>query len=223
MGDVRSAAVELTVGELLKKCSERPPNEAAWLEFVRRYNTTIKSFVVRTYHRKSRIDPDRKLQFPEDTIEDLVQGVYIKLVEDQNSALDRFEGEHENSIFKYLGMISMNVVIDHFREVTAQKRPKITVSLDQLLMRGDSPFPATDSDITFLEEEIEQALNKVVKRKNRDRDILIFKLRFYEELTLNEIAEALGLGLSPVSIGSILNRVVSKIKPILARSRGIQL
>ena len=222
-GDARSVSLDLTVGELLKKCSERPPDEGAWEEFLRRYHATIKSFVIRTYHKKAWIDPDRKLQFPDDMIEDLVQGVYIKLVEDQNSALERFEGEHENSIFKYLGMISMNVVRDHFREVTAQKRPKVTVSLDQLLSRGDASFPAADTNITFAEDEIEQVLLKVVKGRNRERDILIFKLRFYEELTLNEIAETQGLKLSPVSIGSILNRIVLKMKPILARSRGIKL
>jgi RNA polymerase sigma factor (sigma-70 family) len=233
-GNVRPVPDELTVGELLKKCSERPPDDAAWQEFVRRYHMTIKSFVMRTYHQKARIDPDRRVQFPEDMIEDLVQGVYIKLVEDQNSALERFEGEHENSIFKYLGMISMNVVRDHFREVMAQKRPRITVSLDQLLMRGDRALSderaigvenkfSAESDIAFAEEEIEQALKKVVKGRNRERDILIFKLRFYEEMTLSEIAKTLGLDLSPVSVGSILNRIVLKIKPILARPRGIRL
>jgi RNA polymerase sigma factor (sigma-70 family) len=221
---------ELTVGELLKKCSERPPDEAAWEEFVRRYHTTIKSFVARTYHQKARVDLDRRPQFPEDMIEDLVQGVYIKLVEYQNSALERFEGMHENSIFQYLGMISMNVVRDHFREVTAQKRPKVTVSIEQLLMRGDRALTderpirvESESSITFAEDEIEQALKKVVKGRNKERDTLIFKLKFYEDLTLNEITKQLGLNLSPVSVGSIINRIVAKIRPILARSRGIDL
>ncbi|HST24261.1 MAG TPA: hypothetical protein VLR90_24375, partial [Blastocatellia bacterium] len=66
---------EITVGELLKRCSKRPPDEAAWEEFVRRYHTTIKSFVRRTYHQKAGARPEREMQFPEDTIEDLVQVV----------------------------------------------------------------------------------------------------------------------------------------------------
>lgn len=234
MGDVRPVPDEITVGELLKKCSERPADQAAWDEFVRRYHVTIKSFVRRTYHQKARVDPEREPQFPEDMIEDLVQSVYMKLVEDGNSALKHFEGEHENSIFQYLGMISMNVVRDHVRVMTAKKRPRVTVSLDQLLMRGDRAFPeesviaiesapVTENGVTFAEDEIEQALKKVVKGKNRDRDALIFKLRFYEGLTFSEITEALGLDLSPVSVGSIINRIVGKIKPILARTHGIRL
>lgn len=220
---------EIKVGELLKRCSKRPPDQAAWEEFVRRYHMTIKSFVRRTYHQKARVDPER--EFPEDTIDDLVQTVYIKLIEGGNSALARFEGEHENSIFQYLGMISMNAVRDHFRAIRAQKRPK-TISLDQLLMNRSfheenvvaiENWSTAETNITFTEDEIDQVLNKMKKNKNRDRDILIFKLHFYEGLTFREITESLALNLSPVSVGSIINRTVDKIRPPLARARGIPL
>ena len=227
---------EITVGELLKKCSKRPPDEAAWNEFVRRFHMTIKSFVRRTYHLRVGDDPDREQQFPEDTIEDLVQVVYMKLIEDGNSALERFEGEHEHSIFKYLGMISKNVVLDHVRGIKARKRPRITVSIDEMLLKGDIAYPeesfivadsasgtVTENDAALIKDEIEQALKMKVKGKNRDRDITIFKLRFYDGLTFSEITKALNLDLSPVSVGSILNRIVTRIKPILARTRGIRL
>ena len=231
---MRSVPDELTVGELLKKCSKRPPDEAAWDEFVRRYHMTIKSFVRRTYQQKTRVDHERGTQFPDDMIDDLVQAVYQKLVEGGSSALERFEGEHEHSIYKYLGMISTNVVIDYIRWVKADKRPKVTVSIDEMLLRGDVAFPEDsfivaesgadgENDINFIKDEIEQALKKVVRGKNRERNVLIFKLRFYEGLTFGEITKALNLTLSPVSIGSILNRIVAHIKPILARTRGIRL
>lgn len=225
---MRPVPDEITVGELLKRCSKRPPDQAAWEEFVRRYHLTIKSFVRRTYHQKARVDHER--EFPEDTIEDLVQTVYIKLIEGGNSALERFEGEHENSIFQYLGMISMNAVRDHFRAIRAQKRPK-TISLDQLLMNRSFPeenaiaienWSAAENHITFTEDEIDQVLNRMIRNKKRDRDILIFKLHFYEGLTFREITESLDLGLSPVSVGSIINRTVDKIRPPLVRARGIK-
>jgi len=47
---------------------------------------------------------------------------------------------------------------------------------------------------------------------------LIFKLRYYEGLTLSEITTALGLDLSPVSVGSILNRITVKLKSILEQT-----
>ena len=123
MGDVRSVAVQLTVHELLKRCLQRPPNEGAWREFVQRYHGAIKTSVAKTFHLRASQETDRRAQFPEDLIDDLVQVVYMRLVEEGNRALDRFEGEHENSIFQYLGIISVNVVRDHFREAKAQKRP----------------------------------------------------------------------------------------------------
>lgn len=218
---------EWSVADLLAECSRRPPNDAAWNEFVRRYNSTIKSNVVKTFFLKVREETDRKTQFPEDLIEDLVQAVYLRLVEDRNRALDRFQGEHENSIYQYLSMISINVVKDYFREMRAQKRPKMSVSLDALLeISGDSPLlnhtvggingtPMTDSDLSFLMEEVEHALKKSVSGKNKDRDIMIFKLRFYKGLTLEEITQVMSLDISAISVGSILNRILKKVRPLL--------
>jgi RNA polymerase sigma factor (sigma-70 family) len=221
----------LTVAELLKLCSKRPPDEAAWQEFVRRYNTTIKAHVVRTFHKKAREESDRKPQFTEDMIEDLVQAVYMRLVEDQNRALERFEGEYENSIFQYLGMISINVVRDYFREAKAQKRPKVTYSLDEMLEKsGDSPMfkeaqsrldgrAMTETSVGYTMDEIERVLRKAVSGRHRDRDIMIFKLRYCDGLTLEEIKQAMNLDLSPISVGSILNRITFKMKPMLMRER----
>ena len=232
MGDARSVAVELTVHELLMQCLQRPPDEDAWREFVHRYHGAIRTSVARTFHLRASQEADRRAQFPDDLIEDLVQVVYVRLVEEGNRALDRFEGQHENSIFQYLGIISVNVVRDHFREAKAQKRPKLSFSLDELmenageggvLKEAVSSFDGSvsigqSSGITM--EDVEVALKRSVSRRHRDRDALIFKLRYYEGLTLEEIKKALALDISPIGIGSILNRINSKLRPKLARSRG---
>jgi RNA polymerase sigma factor (sigma-70 family) len=216
---------EWTVSELLERCSRQPYDDAAWEEFVRRYQSTIRSNVIKTFHRKAQEDLDRKPQFPEDLIEDLVQEVYKRLIADCNRALTRFEGEFANSIYQYLAMISINVVRDHFREVRAQKRPKVSYSLDEMLENGDNPQligplshsdgrPASPSSMCDL-DEIEEVLRKVMTGKNRARDIFIFQLRFYEGLTLEEIARVTGGKLSAISVGSILNRTLKKIKRVL--------
>ena len=238
-GDMDSSTSEWTVAELLKRCAARPADDAAWHEFVRRYHSTIRANVMKTFHRKAREDVDRKPQFPEDLVEDLVQAVYMRLVEDSNRALERFEGEHENSIYNYLSIISINVVRDHFRETRAQKRPKVSFSLDELIEQS--------GDVAFLEdpsarpnnhywgpaataptmEDIEQALKRCVSGKNRERDTLIFKLRFYQGLTLDEITQVMGLDISPISVGSILNRILKRLRPLLEltngnRARGVE-
>lgn len=215
-----------SVVDLLNRCTRRPPDEAAWEEFVRRYHMTIRSNVIKTFNKKSQEEADRKPQFPEDLTEDLVQAVYVRLVEEGSNALTRFEGEYENSIYQYLAMISINVVRDYFREVRAQKRPKISFSLDELLeSTGDGALGDAISSLdgsqligsteSFTMDEIDSALKKVASGKNRDRDIAIFKLRYYEGLTLEEITKTLQLDISAISVGSILNRMIKKLLPLL--------
>ncbi|MCI0490029.1 MAG: AAA family ATPase [Blastocatellia bacterium] len=225
--DVYLPASRWSITELLSRCSSRPLDEVAWQEFVRRYHSTIRANVLKTYYSKAKKEMDRKPQFLEDMIEDLVQTVYIKLIENQSAALNHFVGKHDNSIYQYLGIISINVVRDYFREVMAKKRPKVSFSLDQLLeISGDSPLlgeaisdidgsPLDEGGAYFTVEDVESALRKVVSSKNRDRDIAIFKMRYYEGLTLDEISEAIGPNMSAVSVGSVLNRIVKRLNPLL--------
>jgi len=226
MGEALSVAVELTVHELLTQCMRRPPDEGAWREFVHRYHGAIRASVARTFHLRASQESDRRAQFPDDLIEDLVQVVYMRLVEEGNRALDRFQGEHENSIFQYLGIIAVNVVRDHFREARAQKRPKLSFSLDELLdntgeggilKNAVTDGPSGPGTVTL--EDLEGALIRSVSR-HRDRDALIFKLRYYEGMTLEEIKKALGLDISPIGIGSILNRINGKLRLRLAQPHG---
>jgi len=218
---------ELGAAELIARCSVRPVDEDAWQEFVRRYHTTIRTAVLKTFRGKSREEPDRREQFPDDTAEDLVQAVYCRLVDHRSQALQRFKGRHDNSIYQYLMMISVNVVRDHFREMKALKRPKITYSLDEILAadgtaalyaertRVEAALPA-GADAIYTMEEIENALKKAVGWKNRDRDMLIFKLYYFEGLTLDEILTLLDLGITAVGVNSILNRIARRMRLLLA-------
>lgn len=229
MGDVPTVEA-LTVPELLERCVKNPPDEAAWEEFVRRYQSTIRASVAKTFQRKALEELERRPQFPDDQIDDLVQAVYVRLVEEGRRAIQSFAGEHDNSIYQYLSMIAVNVVRDHFREAKALKRPKVCFSLDELTEKvGDGILssavvsrldgsPATNSSRTLTREELDEALERAVRDRHRERDILIFKLRYYDGLTLDEIKCTLRLDLSPISVGSILNRIAVRLKPLLDQS-----
>lgn len=209
-------ASEWTITELLSRCANRPPDEVAWQEFVRRFHTTIRTHVHKTFHRKVREEIERKEQFPEDVVEDLVQLVYCRLVENRSRALLQFQGEHANSIYQYLAMISVNVVRDHFREAKAQKRPKLSHSLEELLDSGGNDLPVQRPfetvDPVELQRQIDLALKKSVTGKNRDRDITIFKLHYFEGLSSEDIIKTLGLEISAIGVNSILSRIVRKMK-----------
>ena len=173
-------------------------------------------------------ETDRRRQFPQYSIDDLVQAVYLHLVKQNNHALDRFRGRYEESIYRYLAVISINVVRDHFREVRAYRRPKISYSLDDLL-RNDAErgVPEVVCDISgeptgsgkqkITMEDIDAALKKAAVRKHRDRDILIYKLRYLDELTLEEIRNVLGLEMSTYGIGSLVSRMNDRLRLRLSR------
>jgi RNA polymerase sigma factor (sigma-70 family) len=227
-----SALSELTVNELLRRCAARPVDEDAWQEFVRRYHTTIRVFVTRTLKQRLYTDPELKQQNPDATEDDLVQAVYAKLVNDPGT-LERFAGEFDNSIFQYLGIIATNVVRDHFRVVLALKRPRVTFSLDQLTSDSDqmlakegfditSSSPDAQRDLTVTQAEIEEALGGILKGRNGARDILIFKLRFFEGIGPAEIVRSLGGELTAPAVSSIINRTVLRIRPILASKYGMR-
>jgi RNA polymerase sigma factor (sigma-70 family) len=222
-------ADELTTHALLRRCQQRPPDEGAWQEFVRRYHPVIEGTVAKVFHQKWGQELERRSQFREDSIDDLVQAVYLRLIEDNNRVLKAFHGKLENSFPAYLSIISMNVVKDHFRRTKADKRPKITVSLDELRENdGEGSLfkdPSCDTDIkasgtpghSFTIEDIDALLNKALNLRNRDRNILIYKLRYFDELTLTEIKKTLGLDMSTLGIGAILSRTNSRLRQLIQK------
>jgi RNA polymerase sigma factor (sigma-70 family) len=217
-------ASEWAVDVLLRRCSRRPPDDVAWAEFVRRYDNTIRANVQRTFNRKARSESDRRQQFRDDETEDLTQLVYIRLVEGHCRALKRFEGEYTNSIYQYLAMIAVNVVRDHFRETKAQKRPKISHSLEQLLESGDGVLrgEAVVGDESVGRptlEDIENALRRSVSWKHRDRDMLIFRLHYFDGLSSDEIIKVMQLDITSIGVNSILSRTMKKMRSSLFPGR----
>lgn len=214
----------------MRRCQERPPDEAAWQEFVRRYHSVITANVANSFHLKAGAEFERQPQFAQNSIDDLVQTVYFRLIEDDCRVLKAFRGELENSLPAYLTMISRNVVKDHFRGIKASKRPKISFSLDELLETGGDggllkglssdidgkPSGTAAAEITI--EEIDVLLKKSLTRRDRDRNILIFKLRYCDGLTLEEIRNALGLEMSTKGIASILSRVTARIRSTVQKT-----
>ena len=110
----------------------------------------------------------------------------------------------------------------------------MTFSLDQLSEEGDYalveegfeisvPSPDMQRYITVTQSEIEEVLHRVLKGPRSARDILIFKLRFFDGIGASEIARTLGEGLTTPGVSSILTRTVLRIRPILARKYGMRL
>ncbi len=144
--------------------------------------------------------------------EDLFQETWIRVLlrGAQFNGKSRFD--------TWLFTIARNLVIDLSRKRTM-------ASLDEMSEGGDNerPFEIVDTDPSPLDQfrsgedraEVQQVL---VHLEPRSREVLV--LRFYEELSLEEIATITGAPLSTVK--SRLYRGLAAVKPELARVRAMR-
>ena len=144
--------------------------------------------------------------------EDLFQETWIRVLlrGAQFNGKSRFD--------TWLFTIARNLVIDLSRKRTM-------ASLDEMSEGGDNerPFEILDTEPSPLDQfrsgedraEVHQVL---VHLEPRSREVLV--LRFYEELSLEEIASITGAPLSTVK--SRLYRGLASVKPELARLRSIR-
>jgi len=158
------------------------------------------------------------------TVQDLVQEVYLNLLKNDCKALTCFIGASENSIYTYLGIIARNVVCNYVTKMNAQKRPNIDKPLNDtssgfndyeifnISQINKEPIEQ-DLLLEMLKEEIDLILNQNLKDKYKERNKLIFKLYFYEEFSPDEIASKLGF---TVTAKRVLN-LVAEFKTLLRR------
>ena len=112
---MNSAANALSMTEIAQRCLIRPVDEPAWQEFVRRFHSTIVASVSQAYQFKmpnNKTDDERSY---EKTIDDLVQAVYRRLVENRSQALSCFEAYKSDSIYQYIAIISYKSVFTYAR------------------------------------------------------------------------------------------------------------
>lgn len=102
--------------QLAVRCSERPVDEMAWQEFVRRFHATIRASVLKTLSLTGAMDNGNM-------VEELTQAVYLRLIADQSLALKEVECARADSMNKYLMLISISVVRDHLRKQFPMSRP----------------------------------------------------------------------------------------------------
>ena len=224
---------KLTNTELVKLCAREPRNRNAWLEFYSRFDERIWLVVFRecraniTYEMTSQLNQ---------VVQDLVQEVYLRLVEKKCKALKAYEGACENSIYIYLGTIAKNVVRNYVIKMAAQKRPSIEKFIydTSFVTEGgretlvSDRFQSNYGDIEdefrleILEEEIEDILDKCLKGKDRERNKIIFKLYFYEGFSSEEITSQFSFNLSSKRIGNIISEVKQELrKKLLQRKMAV--
>jgi RNA polymerase sigma factor (sigma-70 family) len=208
----RQGRSDLPSADLLRECGRKVTDVALWEALQDRFHRQITTYVLRTiriHHGKADAD----------VASDLVQEVYLRLLEDKGRLMTSFRGETEFAVLAFLGRISMGVVTDFFRSQQAGKRmPAEIISLDQA-RRLENENRADDVDVTSILSwiDVSRLMESEPDRRNATRNVLIFKLHYVEGLTVREISQYRSFNLTETAIEVILKNLRTELKKRMGR------
>jgi RNA polymerase sigma-70 factor (ECF subfamily) len=197
---------KLSVQELVSHCLDSQ-DEAAWSEFVRRFQPLIAGVINRCVSRRQ--GPNQAL------VDDLVQETYLKLCGNNYKPLRDFNFRDDHGFFGFLKVVASRVVEDHFRGSHSQKRGsgREEQDLEQATtatpFRPHSPQPA---EVIILAGQIERCLAKLASEPNFARDHAIFWLYYRQGLTAKAISQLPDISLSTKGVESTLLRLTRYVK-----------
>lgn len=200
--------------DVVALCAGAPDNEA-WAEFVSRVHKPLSLIVMRTVSMWG--SPSTTL------VEDLVQMTYLKLWEGGCRLLHEFAVQHPEAILGYLKKTAANATHDYLKHRHSQSsggdQPHVSISdLDPVV--GEHAFgspEAIDREIFFA--EIDELLNRCTEGPDQERDRTIFWLYFRQGMSTREIASLPTIELTAKGVGSVIERLKSGIRELIARPR----
>lgn len=226
---------QLSNRELVSRLVAAGPDDPAWLEFVSRFHRRIRRITYCAYTSEAKRRPGLDVSLPGEIVEDLTQEVFVRLINGDRRALAEFRGLNEHSIYTYLQAIATNLVRDHFKKLRAQRRPPAAKSLAEPLRTADGPIesftlgdqlpsPGPGPEMAAEAQELQKKIAEAVEQASRgalsQRDRLIARLFFIEELTMEEIASIGTIGLSASGVEKRIRKIRSAVKELLGEEGG---
>jgi len=205
---------EITNTELLRLLAIDAGNEGLWREFYTRFHKRLCFVICKTA---------KDYGFTGNAhVEDLVQEVYRLLIKNDCRALKKFEGKWERSIYKYLDLIAVRVVL---RESEKNREILHThwlfdasfhnqkSNLYEILKSNRADMY---SSVKELKDEIEVCLHTILRNKrNKERSRLIFQCYLYEDWTPLMIKKRLFSTLSEKRISNVITEIKTDLKKCL--------
>ncbi|MGH7491457.1 MAG: RNA polymerase sigma factor [bacterium] len=190
----------LSPRELLHWCAALPPEEPAWKEFDKRYRQGLEAGICRVIG----YPPSTKYN---ELFRDVLQNVYVRLLENDRRALLAFRGHSEGEAQAYLRRIAVSVALNEVR------RRRIVIPL------LEDPFPDPSSEDDELQDLLSRiSLNEVLERelrgRNKYRNILAFKMHVYEGCSASEIAGVQGMQVTARAVENQISRMRKKLQKI---------
>lgn len=204
--------------ELIHECRQKSQDwDTIWQKFEERYGHRIALFIYKEFHK---LGGKKWSTQVEETVKDLRQDVYIKLLMNKASALSNFRGIDEHAFLAYLNAIAMNVVRNHVKSIKTEKRGAgsfvTRVGEDKRQMESEPLTANTPEELEelFFKESIINTLKESYRSRNLDRDIFIFKLFYFEGHTAVDIHAAHNFNLTVGGIETVVSRMKQLLKKI---------
>lgn len=195
---------------LFRHCADQSDSAELWKEFIRRYNPLLVRSVTYAWRKCGQGN------FPSpDLAEDLLQDVYLKIVQQRFRLLQNFQGNTEEEANAYLARTAINQTISFLRAnknyISADK-----ISLNELLGEDGEerplPISLTQRQQRFSENELIEILEKCFDGPNRNRNVLIFLLRFRDGYNSEEISKMGFCVLKTTAINNLLVDLKKKLR-----------
>ena len=204
----------VAAADLIEACAGG--DAAAWQEFMRRFHGIIAITASRAARRWCDASPQ--------TIDDLIQETYLKLCADRARVLQQFRLEHQDAIFGFLKIVTLNVANDYFKALRAGKRGgnQISGPLEGTEKDGaDNPAGLAVPERAVLVDQVDACLRAATPPETRDRDRTIFWLYYRQGMTAKEIASLPGIGLTLKGVESTLLRLIRLVRSHLTGTRAL--
>lgn len=207
------AMVELSCRELFARCAAVPAEEAAWSEFFRRYLRDITCGIYRVIGSTCK---DRNAHL----FQDILQRVYLRLLENERRALRSFRGHTEPEARIFLRTVSNSVALNYIRGEPRWASLDTPISPD---IEGGSPRSEMIPDpsgvtekFILLQDDVERYLDNVLHGSKKHRSMLLFKLVLYDGLSAEELANIPGFRMdSAHAVEQLISRVRKKLRNYL--------
>jgi RNA polymerase sigma-70 factor, ECF subfamily len=212
----------ISTEQLVAVCSQGM-DQAAWREFVHRFQPLIAKVALRTARRWGETSPS--------IVDDLVQETHLKLCADNCLLLRNFVFRQPDAFYGFLTVVTTNIVHDYFKCTHAAKRGSGQVT--EALPPGErspeavspnflSPnFLSTQMPIerTILIDEIDRQLRTVVPPTDVSRSRLVFWLYYRFGMSAVGIAAIPQVGLTVKGVETMLRRLTGRLKIVLIKAR----
>jgi len=165
--------------EFIKRCVKR--ENLAWDEFVGKYSHLIYNYIYSVLKTKGLI-------LSQENINDLFQGIFLSLINDNCRKLKSFKARNGCSLASWLRQITINYTIDFLRKlkplVSIDEESEDDFSLKDILVDGSDS--ATEK---LSQKEKLKSLKACIARLDTD-DKYFLELHFHRDFSLEELKKS---------------------------------